>query len=58
MDKKKQYLYNVQKFLDLIENIDGEDLKNEIRMSFFSSLNAACQIANFNIDKLFIDGKN
>ena len=52
LDKKREYLYNVQKFLDLIENIKDDELKNDIRNSYFSSIRALCEIANFDIDSL------
>lgn len=52
LDKKKEYLYNVQKFLDLIENIKDDELKNDIRNSYFSSIRALCDISNFDMDSL------
>ena len=52
MNKKQTYLFKVQKFLDLTENIEDIELKGEIRNSFFSALRAICDVADFNIDSL------
>lgn len=58
MDNKEEYLFNVQKFLDLIENINEIKLKDDIRNAYFSSLRAICNIAKFNMDSLGESGKN
>lgn len=52
MNSKEDYLYSVQKFLDLIENIQDDKLKDEIRNSYFSSVRALCDMANFDVDSL------
>lgn len=52
MNKKEEYLFNTQKFLDLIENIEDSLLRENIRNAYFSSIRALCDIANFNIDSL------
>ena len=55
MNKKDKYLFYVQKFLDLIENIEDVELREDVRNSFFSSIRAICDIAEFDINSL---GKN
>ena len=55
MNKKDKYLFNVQKFLDLIENIEDVELRDDIRNSFFSSIRSICDIAEYDLDLL---GKN
>ncbi|MBR2704715.1 MAG: hypothetical protein IKE91_04520 [Clostridia bacterium] len=52
MNKKEKYLFSVQKFLDLIENIEDSKLKEDIRNEFFSSIRALCDIADFDIDSI------
>lgn len=52
LNKKEEYLFNTQKFLDLIENIEDSLLRENIRNAYFSSIRALCDIANFNIDSL------
>ena len=55
LNKKEEYLFYVQKFLDLIENIGDAELKIEIRNAFFSSIRSICAITDFDMDLL---GKN
>ena len=55
LNKKDKYLFYVQKFLDLIENIEDVELRDDVRNSFFSSIRAICDIAEFDINSL---GKN
>lgn len=52
LNKKEKYLFSVQKFLDLIENIEDSKLKEDIRNEFFSSIRALCDIADFDIDSI------
>ena len=52
MNAKELYLENVQKFLDLIENIEDNKLKDDIRNSYFSSLRALCSVAGFDMDSI------
>lgn len=58
LDKKNDYLYSVQRFLDLIDNVEDIDLKNDIRNAYFSSLRAICKVANFDLDSFIESGKN
>ena len=52
MNNREKYLFNVQNFLDLIENIEDNKLKEDIRNSYFSSIIALSDIADFDIESL------
>jgi hypothetical protein len=52
VEEKGEYLYYIQKFLDLTDNIDDEQLRKDIIYSFFSATKALSVLAKFDIENL------
>ena len=52
MKPKDEYLYYIQKFLDLSQNIKEEQLKKDIIYAFFNTNRSLCELANFDIESL------
>lgn len=52
LEEKGEYLYYIQKFLDLTDNIKDEQLKKDIIYTFFSATKALSVLAKFDIEAL------